>query len=65
MANDEKTLWEVPVVWENWGVCQVEAETMDEAIQKAIGPDTSLPEGHYVDDSIRVDEIGVVERLTE
>ena len=33
----------------------IEANTLEEAIEIALGPETPLPEGNYVDDSVQVD----------
>ena len=33
------------------------ALTREDAIEYALGPDCSLPEGDYVDDSVRVDDL--------
>ena len=45
----------IPLVWEVYGQISVEAESLKEAIEYALGPDCPLPEGNYVDDSIQVD----------
>ena len=47
----------IPLVWEMYGYMWVEAETMEEAIEIALSPETPLPEGNYVDESIAVDNI--------
>ena len=40
-----------------YGHADVEADTLDDAIEYALGPDCPLPEGEYVDDSIQVDDL--------
>lgn len=42
----------IPLVWQMYGHVDVEADTLDDAIEYALGPDCPLPEGEYVDDSI-------------
>lgn len=47
----------IPLVWQMYGHVDVEADTLDDAIEYALGPDSPLPEGEYVDDSIQVDDL--------
>lgn len=49
--------FKIPVVWLNWGLLNVEANTLEEAIVKA--DDMSLPYGEYIEDSFEVDLEGV------
>ena len=56
-----KKQYSIPLVWSMWGRLTVEAESEAEAIAKALGPETSLPEGTYLDDSIQIDEDGEIE----
>lgn len=42
----------IPLVWQMYGHVDVEADTLDDAIEYTLGPDCPLPEGEYVDDSI-------------
>lgn len=49
--------YRIPLVWQMYGHVDVEAETLDEAIEYALGPECPLPEGNYVDDSIQVDDL--------
>lgn len=46
--------YNVPVSWEEYGWCDVEAANPEEAIDRATCED--LPDGTYVDDSMNVDE---------
>ncbi len=51
-----KREWRIPLVWSMYGFLKIEAETKEEAIALALGPDYPLPDnGVYVDDSIIVD----------
>ena len=43
--------WRIPVVWQEYGIVHVTANTLDEAIDIAVGPDTPLPSGDYVGES--------------
>lgn len=40
-----------------YGHVDVDAETLEEAIEYAMGPECPLPEGSYVDDSVQVDDL--------
>ena len=48
--------YRIPLVWQMYGFVWVEAESKEEAIEIALGPDTPLPEGTYIDESCQVDE---------
>ncbi len=51
-----KREWRIPLVWSMYGFLKIEAETKEEAIALALGPDYPLPDnGVYLDDSIMVD----------
>lgn len=47
----------IPLVWQMYGHVNVEAETLEEAIEYALGPECPLPEGSYVDESVQVDDL--------
>lgn len=52
-----KRVWEIPLIWKMYGHLNIEAETVEEAIALALGPDYPLPDNaNYLDDSIEVDE---------
>lgn len=53
--------YRVPLVWQMYGHVWVEAESEAEAIKIALGPDTPLPDGNYVDDSCQVDDLVEIE----
>ena len=46
----------VPLVWQVYGRVNVTADTKEDAIAYALGPECPLPQGAYVDDSVMVDE---------
>ena len=54
----------IPLVWQMYGHVNVEADTLDDAIEYALGPDCPLPEGEYVDDSIQVDDLVLNQEAT-
>ena len=54
----------IPLVWQMYGHVDVEADTQDDAIENALGPDCPLPEGEYVDDSIQVDDLVLNQEAT-
>ncbi len=45
----------IPLVWMEYGHVNVEADSLQEAIAYALGPECPLPEGTYIDDSVEVD----------
>ncbi len=45
----------IPLVWMEYGHVNVEANSLQEAIAYALGPECPLPEGTYIDDSVEVD----------
>ncbi len=46
----------VPLVWQMYGHVNVEANSLQEAVDYALGPECPLPDGAYVDDSVLVDD---------
>ena len=57
MENNEKKRFRIPLVWQMYGHVDVEAHTLEEAIEYALGPEYPLHEGSYIDDSIQVDDL--------
>lgn len=56
--------YKVPLVWQEWGILNVEADCEEEAIQIALSEKYPLPDnGQYVDDSIQIDELRVIEKI--
>ena len=53
--STRKQTYRIPLVWQEYGHINVEAESVEEAIDYALGPECPLPEGSYVDDSVEVD----------
>lgn len=53
--------YRIPLVWMMYGHIDIMAESVQEAVEYALGPECPLPEGDYLDESIEVDE----ERLAE
>ena len=47
--------YRISLVWQMYGHCQIDANSLEEAIEIALEPDTPLPDGDYVDDSVAVD----------
>lgn len=54
----------IPLVWQMYGHVDVEADTLDDAIEYALGADCPLPEGEYIDDSIQVDDLVLNQEAT-
>lgn len=46
--------YKIPCVWQSFGIVEIEADNLDEAIEKA--HDAPLPEAEYIEDSFEVDE---------
>ena len=55
--------YRVHLIWSLYGHADVEAESEEEAVENALGPDCPLPEGEYIEDSVQVDELCGVEGL--
>ena len=56
--------FKIPVTWGSWGIVEVEAETLDEAIAKFDKEEDeySLPEAEYIDSSFeREKDIEIIE----
>ena len=47
--------YRTPLVWQMYGHCDIDANSFEEAVKIALGPETPLPDGSYVDDSVAVD----------
>jgi hypothetical protein len=48
--------YKIPATWQMYGILEVEADSLDDAIQKASGPEYSLPTNSaYVEDTFKVD----------
>ncbi len=48
-------IYRIPLVWSMYGHIDVEAESKEQAIDIALGPECPLPEGEYLDESVQVD----------
>ena len=49
--------YKIPVVWQMMGTVEVQAESLDDAVDKVLDTDVPLPEdGEYIEDSFEVDE---------
>ena len=48
--------YKICCLWQVYGYAYIEADSLEEAIEKARGSDTSLPDGDYVEGSFEVDE---------
>lgn len=44
-----------------YGHVDVEADSQEQAIEIALGPNCPLPDGEYVDDSVQVDDLVGIE----
>ena len=57
MSESSVKSYRIPLVWEMYGHVDVEAENLSAAIEYALGPKCPLPDGSYVSDSVRVDDL--------
>lgn len=45
----------IPLSWEMYGKVRVEAESLEEAVEYALGPECPLPDGDYIEAYIQVE----------
>lgn len=57
--------YRIPLVWSMYGYADVDAETLQEAIDYALGPECPLPDGNYLDESVTVDAEALKEMYGE
>ena len=55
------TTYRIHLIWSLYGHVDVEADSQEQAVEIALGPDCPLPEGEYVDDSVQVDDLFEIE----
>ena len=53
--------FKIPVVWQMYGVVRVEADTLEEAMEKA--REEKLPDGDYIDDSFELDTEEIIKEM--
>lgn len=51
------TTYRIHLIWSMYGHVDVEADSQEQAIEIALGPNCPLPDGEYVDDSVQVDDL--------
>lgn len=56
-------LCNVPVTWEEYAWIKVTADTPEQAAEIAVADETPLPEGDYVDSSIAISDVNMIEEL--
>lgn len=56
-----KQRYRIPLVWQMWGCINIEAGSEADAKAIALSHNCPLPEGYYLDDSIEIDEDGIIE----
>ena len=49
-------IYRIPLIWSMYGHINVEAESQEQAIEIALGPECPLPDGNYLDESVQVDD---------
>ena len=47
--------YRIPIVWQMYGHCYIDANSLEDEIEIALGSSTPLPDGCYIDDSVAVD----------
>lgn len=55
--------FKIPVVWQMYGVMHIEANSLEEAKQKAFDLGTSLPDGNYIEDSCQLDDDEIIKEM--
>ena len=55
------TTYRIHLIWSMYGHVDVEADSQEQAIEIALGPNCPLPDGEYVDDSVQVDDLVGIE----
>lgn len=61
-----KRLWKIPVTWESYGVVEIEAETLEEALEiTETDPYIELPDGDYIEGSWKVEPYEVAEHMNK
>ncbi len=58
-------LFKIPATWAVYAVLEVEAQTLEEAVEKAGGPEVSLPEGCYIEDSFEPDDREIINEMNK
>jgi len=53
---DMSKTYTIPLCWKMYGFMHVTADSLQEAIDYALGDETPLPEGNYEDGSLCVDQ---------
>lgn len=48
--------YRIPLIWQMYGHCDIDANSLEDAIEIVLGPDTPLPDGYYVEGSVAVDD---------
>lgn len=57
--------YKIPLSWRMYGYLKVTAPSLQDAIDYALGSESSLPEGNYEDDSLLVDQEALAEMYDE
>ena len=55
--------YKIPATWAVYAVLEVEANSLEEAIEKAGGPTVPLPEGSYIEDSFEPDDMEIIKEM--
>lgn len=56
--------WKIPCAWQMYGHLKIEANTLEEAIEKAYDDDQGLPDdSFYLDESFEVDNTITVDEI--
>lgn len=58
--------WKLPATWQMWGTLHIDAETLEEAKEIALRPETSLPhDREYLDDSFKLEDDQILKEANE
>jgi hypothetical protein len=50
--------YKIPVIWEYWGILEIEADNLEKAKKEALESQRLPRGGEYIEDSNRVDDEG-------
>lgn len=59
------TTYRIYLIWSMYGHVDVEADSLEQAQEFALGPDCPLPDGEYVDESVQVDDLIGIEAFEQ
>jgi len=56
---NSKKIYKIPVSWEMFGYVEVNADSLEKAIEIAESESSALPNGNYLENSFKIDIEGI------